>query len=612
MYSIVLAVLTFSCISIGIARDELAKPVHVEDGWDLFSDVIYETAQVMLLNMSPRLGSNGFISIGRVLAVLLFLFLGIQAVGTLLGDSWQNLLLISYRQHHIVCGLGRIGSQLVRELSNKGEKVVVIELDPANELCHDARERGAIVVIGDATDDEILNHARLKKAKAVYIVTGSDEENIETAVDVQRLTDRPMRQAPPPDCYVHIHEPALKDVLHSSLPTISAKMKAEPFSIMHDAVRHLIVKQLTPVRPRQRNEVALYVVVGFGRMGQTLAANLTEQAHFENRKRARLLILAEDLPKSADTFLSRWSQFSPRNVVDHWRDIAYDPAADEWSCQKKRLVHAQRPPHPKAIEYACNAVFAPLPAYIGDRAFLDALGPLLKQEGVKPAIIVCMDGEHANYAAAVTLKQLLWQFHAVDAPVFVWLPKQEPLKKLLDSQKVPVTPFGSCRDVLRLENVTNPLEETLAITCMATFNGLHEENEKEREELLRRWRADTEVNRRSNRSAATHALIALGCLGMRLIEPGAAHEGAFSELTPTSVQIEMLAEMEHNRWVAERLLEGFSYGERSDQPPLRPQLCTWEVLNQDSALKKEPDKDFRQIKAIFDKLKKLGYKLVKA
>jgi hypothetical protein len=612
--SIALALATVLCIGIGVAIEESKHAC----GLDLASVVVYETGQVMLLNMVTHLGSNYCIIVGRVLAVLLFVFLYIQAVAKLFGESWQNLRLLRYRRHHIVCGLGRIGWQLVQDLLDQGKRVVVIEKDPANPLGADARRLGAIVIIGDATDDEMLAHARLKKADAVYIATGSDETNIATAYDLLTPAQPPAAPDTPaglPKCYVHIVDPALTEKVrgNSALPVA-------PFNVMRNTGLNLIVKHLTPmpVRPRERHEVALYVLVGFGEMGRSLAEQLAELAHFENRKRARLLILTENAPAAADAFLSRWGQFSPRVVAGKWSEIAFDPACDAWSCRTQGPGPAYQVADKKAIEYACNAVFAPCPSYIAERGFMDALTPLLREPGVKPAIIVCMDSEHENFRAAVTLEQNLARSEgAPDVPVFVWLPKQESLHRQLTGAPGAATAFGLCRDELRMQKVIDPfvgrLATGLAMAIMAEHHKL--DPEKDHDKILQRWQADPERFRQSNRSAAGHALVALGCLGLKHDPVARAKDAQPVPLNLTEQQTATFAEMEHYRWVAERLLAGFTYGPRSDHdhPPRRPQLCTWEILGSDPELVKaqEQAKDIRQIKIVFATLQRLG-SLVKA
>jgi len=55
-------------------------------------------------------------------------------------------------------------------------------------------------------------------------------------------------------------------------------------------------------------------------------------------------------------------------------------------------------------------------------------------------------------------------------------------------------------------------------------------------------------------------------------------------------QLIILAEMEHGRWVVERLEDGWNLGERNDEKKTRPQLIPWNELA-DS----EKEKDYNYI-----------------
>jgi len=583
---------------------------------DLGSDVIYETAQVLLLNMSPRAGTNLCTAIGRLLAVLLVVFLGIQAVRKLLSDSLQNLQLMRLQYfggHHIVCGLGGIGWPIADQLLRDRKRVLVIERDLDNERIDDARKAGAIVLQGDATDEKNFDLAHLAKAKAVYLVTGSDEENIEAAVDVRCVFDRAGRMDPDFGCYVHIVDPALGDVLDASLKAHAADFRVQTFNVARNTARRLIVKELTAIRPSRLDEVGLYILVGFGSMGQTLATHLAELAHFENQKRSRILILADDPQASADAFLARWGQFTgvgAHTVVSDWNAVGFEPIADEWGCRKFRVREAYRVEDDRAIEYAANAVFAPYPKSVADRGFLAAITRLVGEPGVKPAVIFCHEEDKESYTTAM---HFLRSFRAESAapvpPLFVWLPRQEPLKRLLldptGKADIPIRPFGSCLDELKLADLYRPVEDRIGRVILAGYNGLSPETPEGRTAIEEAWQKSTETDLNSNRMAAIHFEVKLACLGLELV-PDDGAPGA--PLPATDAEIEALARMEHNRWMAERLLAGWSYGPRSKCPPRRPQLCTWKWLNEDEKLKKEPAKDFDQVKAIFASLEGLGYK----
>ncbi len=61
------------------------------------------------------------------------------------------------RDHYIVCGYGRVGSTVARELAHTGERLVVIDINPAS--LERASRDGHLVVEGDATDDATLRTA---------------------------------------------------------------------------------------------------------------------------------------------------------------------------------------------------------------------------------------------------------------------------------------------------------------------------------------------------------------------------------------------------------------------------------------------------------------------
>lgn len=74
-----------------------------------------------------------------------------------------------------------------------------------------------------------------------------------------------------------------------------------------------------------------------------------------------------------------------------------------------------------------------------------------------------------------------------------------------------------------------------------------------------------------------------------------------------------LAQIEHLRWVSERLLVGVLWGPtRTKEPPFRrPQICSWESLEalgeKYPELRDETKKDLRQVRLVFEKLSEWGY-----
>ena len=78
--------------------------------------------------------------------------------------------------HYIICGAGRVGRTVARELSARGQSVVFIEKNPERaEWCV---AQNIPVVQGSASSEEILKRANIDKAKALVAAVSSDAENV--------------------------------------------------------------------------------------------------------------------------------------------------------------------------------------------------------------------------------------------------------------------------------------------------------------------------------------------------------------------------------------------------------------------------------------------------
>jgi Trk K+ transport system NAD-binding subunit len=90
--------------------------------------------------------------------------------------------------HVVVCGMGHVGFRTVQLLAALKEKVVVVTEKARDERVRAARQAGAIVLFGDARDQDLLaEEAGLAKAKAIIAATSSDTTNVEIALDSKRL-----------------------------------------------------------------------------------------------------------------------------------------------------------------------------------------------------------------------------------------------------------------------------------------------------------------------------------------------------------------------------------------------------------------------------------------
>lgn len=87
--------------------------------------------------------------------------------------------------HHIICGYGRIGSTVAGEYARESLPHVVIESDEATAAQLD--QEGRLVILGDATRDEMLIEANVKTAKSLVCALPTDAENVFVTLTARAL-----------------------------------------------------------------------------------------------------------------------------------------------------------------------------------------------------------------------------------------------------------------------------------------------------------------------------------------------------------------------------------------------------------------------------------------
>lgn len=88
--------------------------------------------------------------------------------------------------HVIVCGYGRFGQIVVEDLRSAGSQVVVVEQDPALEALLESV--GLPYVLGAATDDEVLEQAGVKRARAIVIGVPSESDCVFATLAARELS----------------------------------------------------------------------------------------------------------------------------------------------------------------------------------------------------------------------------------------------------------------------------------------------------------------------------------------------------------------------------------------------------------------------------------------
>ena len=94
-------------------------------------------------------------------------------------------LIKGLKDHYIICGFGRIGEIIARQLKERGIPVVIIENKPEN--LSRLEEAGYYAVAGDATREEVLQEAGIDRARGLVAVVGSDADNVYIVLTARSL-----------------------------------------------------------------------------------------------------------------------------------------------------------------------------------------------------------------------------------------------------------------------------------------------------------------------------------------------------------------------------------------------------------------------------------------
>ncbi len=91
------------------------------------------------------------------------------------------------RQHFIICGFGRVGRSVGRELQNTGRHFVAIDIEESRFEENLDRFPGLLYLQGDASDDDLLDAADIEDARGLFAVTGDDSRNLMIIITARQL-----------------------------------------------------------------------------------------------------------------------------------------------------------------------------------------------------------------------------------------------------------------------------------------------------------------------------------------------------------------------------------------------------------------------------------------
>ena len=506
------------------------------------SDNLYRTLQLVAMELGDLTSPVSWeLNVARFLIPAMAAYTAIRAFAAIFGQQVQLIRLWFARDHIIICGLGQKGFLLANQFRARKEHVVIVEQDEDNNLLPLCQERGIMVLTGDATDAALLQKAAIRRAKYLIAVCGDDGINTEIAVRAQELAYNRSKNAL--TCIIHIVDVQLRDLLREQelVSERDPTFRLQIFNTFDRGARLLL--QEYPALESDGNAPHL-LVIGLGHLGESLVVNAGR--------------LWQDRYPSAEQQL---------------RITAIDRKA-QWEIESLYVRY------PQLTDY-CHII--PLQMDILSPEFQRAEFLFNGQGRCEVDIIyICLDDDSKGLHTGLTLLRQIQQ-HPI--PVVIRMAEHTGLATLLRKEQRNRTAF---RNLHAFGLLTQTCTPALVVggTHEVLAQVLHEEYIKQQQQLgqtaqtnpaMVSWNNLPEPLKESNRRQVDHIRDKLRAIGADITALSGWGDALF-EFAPA--EVELMACMEHERWLAERLQEGWKYapGPKDIAQKTHPDILPWDQL----------------------------------
>jgi hypothetical protein len=536
--------LTVAAFALGV-WGYMIRPLY---GHEESSPRILHALYVAVLNFflhGPYHGDLAWpLDLARFLAPVASGWLGIAGYLSLTEERRRVARILQVGRHTVVCGLGEKGSRLARESLGLGEPVVVIERDEKNTTIAEMKALGAVVLLGDATQPALLRQAGVERANRALVTLREDRDNLAVALGVQELVNafRPKPEKADPRFLCHAHCGDL-ELAHLTRRNRLLGDPADAFELhlfsRHEIAARIVATEHLPAalaRAAAERRTAHLALVGFDSTAQSVLLRSLETPHWDGPSPLRVTLIAPHASRVARDFHARYRLGGSENG-------AYD---------------------------LCS--FDPVDADV--RVAQDVVSALQDAHRRSPLelVVVCLEDDAFAAKTALALRSAALS----GASVLVRVRDARGLGAILTTPGGPVL-FGSDDETCSRAMVVDE-----ALDALATR--IHEDHRLQKlgmdegtsDAALRPWQALDADLARSNLSQADHIPMKLAVVRRR-VEPGTS-DGADSAFSKD--EVEVLAQLEHARWNAERILSGWRRGPKDVPGRMNPYLVLWKDLDE--------------------------------
>lgn len=148
-----------------------------------YGDIAPITPIQKLFSITLVLGGVGLVAYAFTLVITVVT----MVVEEVTSGAKIRRIIAGSKNHFVLCGYGRVGRAVFKELKKRNQKAIIIERDRnlvEKELWEDPN---ALAIPGDATDEATMIEAGIKRARGVIIATGEDVDNLFITLTAREL-----------------------------------------------------------------------------------------------------------------------------------------------------------------------------------------------------------------------------------------------------------------------------------------------------------------------------------------------------------------------------------------------------------------------------------------
>jgi voltage-gated potassium channel len=167
------------------------------EGWSLLDSLFMsvETLTTVGFGFVHELSVKGkiFTIIYIVFGVTLFLYFAAEFAQHIFMANFEGKFkkktmenkLNHLKNHFIICGYGRTGMEIASQLKNN--KIEFVIIDSAAEMEEELLKNDILYIIGNATDDDVLEAAGIEKARGIFCSLSDDVDNLYLTVSAKNI-----------------------------------------------------------------------------------------------------------------------------------------------------------------------------------------------------------------------------------------------------------------------------------------------------------------------------------------------------------------------------------------------------------------------------------------